>query len=122
MAERVSYVFFLRQVPEITRYNSRTIARRLAHGHLTDAEQINALTSVSRLEAEARMRRADTVLQEADRLERVQVLDSWDGVCSQAGCSVMHDGVAGFFDNNHITNRTAIRLRGLFAPAFESVQ
>ena len=122
MAERVSNVFFLRQVPEITGYNSRTIARRLAHGHLTDPVQIDALTSVPRPEAEARMRRADTVLQEAGRLDRVQVLDSWDGVCSQASCSAMHDGVAGYFDNNHITNRTAIRLRGLFAPAFESVQ
>ena len=46
------------------------------------------------------------------------VLDPWPEFCDTAACSALAGGFAGYFDNNHITNTNARRVRGVFAPVF----
>ena len=46
------------------------------------------------------------------------LLDPWPEFCDDTACSALAGGFAGYFDNNHITNTNARRVRGVFAPVF----
>lgn len=117
LGTQVDRVFVLRQMPEIPRYDSRVIARALAHGRLT-ADEAQARAHVSRFELRDRAGALDDALIRLHEDGRITLLDTWPGLCDDTGCSALQGGEALYFDNNHITNRAAQRLSGVFAPVF----
>ncbi len=108
-------VFILRQVPEIPTYDSRIVSRKLAHSGLAEAE-VAEIASVPRAAIASRNSNADAMLTASG----AALLDPWPLVCDDQTCSAMAGGFAGYFDNNHITNTNAIRLRELFLPVFRA--
>lgn len=117
---RFDNIYLLRQVPEISWYNSREVARRIAHGHLDTSAQVDALTIMDRGAAEARATAAEAAMRVPDGDASVHVIDSWPEFCTPSICSAMQGGFSNYFDNNHITNTAARRIRHLFAPIFEN--
>jgi len=113
LSAKFDQIFVLRQVPEIALYSARDTARRLAHGHLDTAK---GLTEIARADAERRSQSADEIL--AGLPPSVRVLDPWTMFCDQVNCSAIHDGRSDYFDNNHITNTGARRVRHLFEAVF----
>jgi peptidoglycan/LPS O-acetylase OafA/YrhL len=109
-------IYVLRQPPEIPFYGSREIARAAAHGRLP--EDAGSLFTVSRETLAARNVRAETPLMAMAARGEIALLDSWPWYCTEHACSALPDGQALYFDNNHITNSAARRMRELFAPAF----
>lgn len=111
-------VFVLQQVPEIPMYDSRVIARKLAHGRLnSDMEMV-----VSRADVMSRMAVSEAPFMALQEVGKITVLGSWDAMCDDQSCSAVVDGRALYFDNNHITNTTALLMRGVFDPVFEPVE
>lgn len=109
-------VFVLRQMPEVPEYASREVARALAHGRMARDDQSRFV--VPRFAAKARAARAEAPLFALARAGRIMLIDGWPRLCDARDCSVMQDGAAWYFDNNHLTNRAAIALSDLFAPVF----
>lgn len=109
-------VFVLRQVPEISHYSARDIARKMVHGHLESAD---GLTEVPRAEAEQRSAAADQIFQSLKH--SAVILDPWPLFCDPEHCTTLHEGNSDYFDNNHITNTAARRARHVFEPVFASV-
>ena len=116
----VPEVSVLRQPPEIPYYDSRRAAREAAHETwlLAPAPQTRA---TAQPEAQT-VRNALAVTPWLGLAERGQValIDPWDRFCVEGTCHAVVDGVGQFFDNNHVTNAAALRLRDLFAPVFAS--
>ncbi len=115
LSSRFGDIFVLRQAPEISDYDARDVARRLVHGHLDESE---APTSIPISEVERRSRSADEILWSLKDL--VTVLDTWAEFCDANTCSTIHEGRSDYFDNNHVTNTAARRVRHLFYPVFEA--
>lgn len=111
-------VYVLRQPPEAPLYDSRRAAREAAHDGLPFAASPQVETDVAQTALVPRAAKADAPWQDLIRAGRVRWLDPWPEFCAQGTCSALHDGVGQYFDNNHITNRAALRLRDLFAPVF----
>ena len=107
-------VAILRQVPEIPAYDSRSIARALAHGRLTPTEA-SANFTVQPETLAARVMDAEAPLYALASEARITLIDPWPRLCPER-CSVMLDGRPVYFDNNHLTNAGAIALRDLFLP------
>lgn len=114
-------VFVLQQPPEIINYHSIAVSRALVHGRLTQDEAI-ALATTSISDLRDRNVEADAILARLHEDTQAQVLQSWNAFCSDEVCSAMTGGFAGYFDNNHITNTNARRVKGLFDPVFAAVK
>jgi hypothetical protein len=78
--------------------------------------------AVPRANVEMRASHAEAPLFALARTGAITLLDPWPRLCDATTCTVMQDGAAWYFDNNHLTNRAALALRDLFAPAFEAQQ
>lgn len=113
-------ILVLRQPPEVPEYDSRGVARALVH-HRMSFDDTTRLT-VSRASVETRASNAEAPLFALARTGAITLLDPWPRLCDATTCTVMQDGAAWYFDNNHLTNRAALALRDLFAPAFEAPQ
>lgn len=116
LSPHFSRIYVMRDVPEIPDYDSREFARKLAHGHMTQAEAA-PLLEVSRSIVEKRVAAAEAPLFALAADGRVTLVDPWPVLCPDR-CTVMHGGQSWYFDNNHITNTGARALRELFAPVF----
>ena len=121
LARRFDEVFVLRQAPEIPQYDSRVIARRLAHGDLSDEGALAEIITVSRADLQARIALGEAPFRALDG-KNMTFLDPWPMLCDASQCSAIQDGQGLYFDNNHITNTAARRLRGLFLPVFEGAK
>ena len=110
-------VHAFRQPPELQGYESRLLARQLAHGRISDAETAAAVAT-PRATAEARAARADALLAALSAEGRIRVIDPWPRLCDAAACRALHDGAGYYFDTNHLTNTAARTLRDLFLPVF----
>lgn len=113
-------VFVLQQAPEIFDYNAPLVSRELVHGRLALAD-VEAVASTSLDDLAPRNVEADAMLAAVNAISGAQVIASWTSFCDEAQCSAMTGGFAGYFDNNHITNRNARRVRALFDPVFDAV-
>lgn len=111
-------VHVLRQPPEIPQYDSRIAAREAAHGGLLLAAPPRTETQVAREALAKRSALADAPWRAMADDGRITLLDPWPYLCDATHCSALHDGTGQYFDNNHLTNSAAVRLRGLFAPVF----
>ena len=113
MEEQGRAVYLLRQAPEIFDYDSRVVSRGLVHGRFTQ-EDVGKMAETSLSDLAIRNAEADAMITSAG----ATVLDTWPQFCDDVSCSAMAGGFAGYFDNNHITNTNARRVRGIFAPIF----
>lgn len=106
----------LRQPPEFPTYDSRDMARALAHGRRTSDDAL-ALSSIDRALAEERAALAEEPLKEAIAEANGAWIDPWQSLCTQTLCRALPHGRPFYFDNNHVTNLGARSLRYLFIPA-----
>jgi peptidoglycan/LPS O-acetylase OafA/YrhL len=118
-SEHFDRVFVLLQPPEIALYDSRQIAKSLAHGQL-QPEQNDRVVRISRKSAEARAGVYLPLIDAVDDIANIEVLDTWPYFCSAESCSAIADGVGQYFDNNHVTNSAARRLVPLFNRVFQT--
>ncbi|WP_299926909.1 acyltransferase family protein [uncultured Pelagimonas sp.] len=118
---RFSQVHVLRQPPEIPKYDARLAARETAHyGLPLAAEPVTKSTAtVDGLAVRAAM--ADAPWLSLAESGSINWIDSWPGFCDGSTCGALHENVGQYFDNNHVTNSAALRVRALFEPVFESV-
>ncbi len=117
LAQQFDTVFVLRQVPEIPLYDSRRLARLMAHGRIDDTE-LHRLTTVPRSQVLQRVAKSEPVFKSLATEGKIRLLDPWDMFCASDTCSAIRDGKALFFDNNHVVNNTGLMLRRLFDPVF----
>lgn len=111
-----SEVFLLAPIPEVAEYDSRVIARALA-GNRMSMQALEQATFTPRAKIEARAASLSNAVQ-AIADTGAQVLDPAPYFCEGDTCSALHDGKAQYFDNNHIINSAAIRIRPLFKDVF----
>lgn len=104
-------VFVLRQPPEITNYKASTVARALAHKHIAP-KAARRMGQVTMINAKARAALGDAAIQASG----AQLIDTWPSFCDPFLCDAVHEGVGQYFDNNHVTNAAARRIRALFYP------
>ncbi|MBO9407030.1 acyltransferase [Shimia sp. R9_1] len=104
-------VYVLRQPPEIAYYKAPDIARALVHGRLT-AQLARRIGQISVTNAERRAAGANEALSRSG----AQILDTWDWFCDPFLCDAVQGGVGQYFDNNHVTNAAARRMRAVFYP------
>lgn len=121
IAQDTEAVFVLRQVPEIFDFNSVTLSRQLALGKVEPGPDLVSEHTIPRADVEERNVGADMIMSAVSDIANVTLIDSWPSFCTATECSAMHDGKAGYFDNNHITNSTARRVRDIFDPVFAEV-
>lgn len=107
-------IHVLRQAPEMPRYDSRSVATKLAHGRATE-ETVAATLSVDASELTGRFEQADRPLNRLSSEGAIRLIDPWPMLCTPQ-CSVVHDGVSYYFDNNHLNTSGADALRGLWRP------
>jgi peptidoglycan/LPS O-acetylase OafA/YrhL len=107
-------VYVLRQVPEIPGYDSRDMARKLAHGRATATDA--AALRVPLAAAMARAGAAEAPLAALAASGAIHLIDPWPMLCDTEGCGALQGGAGWYFDNNHLTNTAARALRGLFIP------
>ena len=113
-------IFVLRQMPEAPEYDSRRMARALAHGRMTRDDKTRFEVPLD--EALTRAAPAEAPLVALAAAGRITRIDGWPRLCDGNACSVMQDGEAWYFDNNHLTNRAALALSDLFAPVFDTAE
>lgn len=116
MAGSFARVFVLRQPPEIPRYDSRIIARDMAHGRLASGPELDAITTITRADLATRTAASDAPFRKLEADGTIRILDPWPTLCDTSQCRAVIDGTGYYFDNNHVTNHAAIALRHLFAP------
>ncbi|TCL00732.1 peptidoglycan/LPS O-acetylase OafA/YrhL [Shimia isoporae] len=107
------HIFALEQPPEIATYSAPEVARALAHGRVTPDEATRR-AAIGRTEANARA----ALAQEAVSRSGANLLPTWDRFCDAFLCEAVHEGTGQYFDNNHLTNSAARRIRDVFAPVF----
>ncbi|WP_410216631.1 acyltransferase family protein [Paracoccus sp. (in: a-proteobacteria)] len=107
-------VHVLRQVPEIADYGSLPVARALARGETIPASRLQIDLSRALQRESAGLA---PFVAAAARGE-VTLIDPWPLNCDKTICTVLGEGRTTYFDNNHITNAGAMRMRRLFAPLF----
>lgn len=116
--QEIPNIFVLNQIPEIAGYHSGVAARFLAHGQMDPDQLTRDMARVPRADVDARAAPVQEVLAQAVASGTAQVLDPVPYFCGPEWCSALHEGEAAYFDNNHLTNTTARRIRDLFAPVF----
>lgn len=107
------FVHALEQPPEIAAYSAPTMARALAHRRITPDED-NRRASIGRAAAEKRAASAKGALTGSG----VNVLPTWAHFCDDFLCEAVHEHTGQYFDNNHLTNSAAKRIRAVLEPVF----
>lgn len=115
MAQAGVSVHVLRQVPEIPNYDSRMMARALAHGRV-DAEGVRAQTTIQEHQALSRAAAGESPWQNVSHI--ASWLDPWPDLCAEDTCQALPDGQPFYFDNNHVTNTAARAMSDIFRPVF----
>jgi peptidoglycan/LPS O-acetylase OafA/YrhL len=116
LSKSIDQIIVLRQVPEIPGYDSRDMARRLAHHRLTADEARRTLFTVSMPDLVVRTAASERVFRKLAADGKIVWLQSWDSFCSDQKCAAVRNGRSLYFDNNHVINTTALNLRHLFDP------
>jgi hypothetical protein len=114
LSRSIRQVMVLRQVPEIPFYDSREVARRIAHHRLTPEDAEKTVFTVPRQDVTARQAASEAPFRKLAAEGVITWLDSWGTFCSDRECSAVRNGKALFFDNNHVVNFTSLTMRHLF--------
>lgn len=112
------HVHVLRQPPEIPWYNSRFAAREAAHAGLPLAAPATTDSSVPAAAIVLRATLSDSPWLPLADEGRITFLDTWPYFCADGTCSAVQQGQGQYFDNNHLTNSAAIRIRDVLRPVF----
>ncbi|MGH1577958.1 acyltransferase family protein [Planktotalea sp.] len=110
-------LFVLNALPEIHDYDSRKIARELAGNRMSE-DQLSKAVSLSLEDHQKRTSAIAPAMHDLSTLGAT-LLDPSPYFCESNSCSALHKGKAQFFDNNHIINSSALRIRALFQPVFQ---
>ena len=70
--------------------------------------------AIGRVDAETRAASAQDALVQSG----VNLLPTWGYFCDAFLCEAVHDDVGQYFDNNHLTNSAARRIRAVLEPVF----
>ncbi|WGW04451.1 acyltransferase family protein [Tropicibacter oceani] len=122
MGRWVPNIHVLRQPPEIPQYDSRKAAREAAHAGWPLAAEAVTQTDVARDTLALRSAFADGPWLTMAEAGKIGFIDSWPQFCDATTCRAIKDGVGQYFDNNHVTNSAAIRVRDIFQPVFDGLR
>jgi len=111
-------VYVLEQLPEIPEFSSRKLFQRLRSGQDNLSSALGSFVSVPCAQVDARQARAHAILQHAADEGIATIIPTHDLFCSGPTCSAWNGTKPGYFDNNHVTVATSMRLRERLAPAF----
>lgn len=111
-------IYVMQQPPEIADYDSRISARSLALKDQPLARIERANPTIPVPITEARQTEPNRVWEMLETQEKLQLISIWDELCDDGLCSAVHENVGQYFDNNHLTNSAAIRVRSVFDPIF----
>ncbi len=114
-------MYVLRQPPEIAQYSAQLAAREAAHQGMALAATPKTEPVMSRDTLALRAAISDAPWLPLAEAGAIHWIDSWPRFCTADTCSAIHDDIGQYFDNNHITNSAARRVRDLFTPVFASV-
>jgi peptidoglycan/LPS O-acetylase OafA/YrhL len=111
-------VYLLEQVPEIAGFSGRRLFQvvRSAQDNLEGA--VARFGTVSTAEVDGRQRRANAALLRAARDSGARVIPTHQLFCDGEVCSAMFGDTPAYFDNNHLTVATSVRMRQILLPAF----
>lgn len=118
LADFVPNIFVLRQPPEIPYYDSRQAAREAAHANLFLAAKPTTNANIARDELALRAALGDAPWHPLRDSGAVTFIDTWPKFCDSKMCHAIVDDTGQYFDNNHVTNAAALRVRDLFTPVF----
>ncbi len=114
----IPHVYVLQQVPEVPRYDSRDVSRRLAHGG--DLEQERKRFSEPMPNVLARTGSQEIVFHQLAARNVITMVD----LCNETGNTEIYTVVQGdrsfYFDNNHITNTAAYAISDVFDPLMKA--
>ncbi|MGP6089415.1 acyltransferase family protein [Antarctobacter jejuensis] len=119
LSRRMDRVFVLRQPPEIPLYDSRDAAREAAHAGLPLAADPVTEFSVAEDAIVLRGTLSDAPWLPLSESGAITFLDTWPYFCADGTCSAIQQAQGQYFDNNHLTNSAAIRIREVLRPVFE---
>lgn len=119
LSQVVDHVLVLRQPPEIPLYDSRDAAREAAHARLPLAAKPETRASVPRDAIVLRSALSDAPWLPLATSGAITFLDTWPFFCTQNLCSAIQQNQGQYFDNNHLTNSAAIRIREVLRPVFD---
>lgn len=111
-------IYVMQQPPEIADYDSRIAARSLALKDQPLARIERANPTIPVPITEARQTEPNRVWEMLETQGKLQLISIWDELCDDGLCSAVHENVGQYFDNNHLTNSAAIRVRSVFDPIF----
>lgn len=114
----VGPVHVLRQPPELPLYNSRFAAREAAHQGLPLAAPASTESSAPTGAIVLRATLSDAPWLPLAAEGGITFLDTWPYFCTDGTCSAVQNGQGQYFDNNHLTNSAAIRIRDVLRPVF----
>jgi hypothetical protein len=114
LSDSFASVHIARQVAEVPNYDSRDVARGLAHGKLEPID-VSAISTVSEETLAARVANAERPIYALQSEGRIALIDTWKELCPER-CSILISGKPVYFDNNHLTNAGALAIRSLFLP------
>jgi peptidoglycan/LPS O-acetylase OafA/YrhL len=108
-------VYLVEQVPEIPNFDAHRIGVMLRKGDLSPI-MLNELTLIDYAEVTKRQGPAMRAFESACTLYGAHLLATHRYFCREGQCSALADGLPAYFDNNHITVRTSIRIKDFLAP------
>lgn len=110
-------IYIVQQAPEIPSYTSRRLAASLRKGSLTYESALTDLVLADYSDVLLRQEVASRVTDRACMLYGATLLNTHSFFCRDRKCSAMLGGYPAYFDNNHITVKTSLKIRALFSPA-----
>ncbi|MEE2945790.1 MAG: acyltransferase family protein [Pseudomonadota bacterium] len=113
-------VFVFEQPPEVAGYDSRLAARHHALSTVPFSNTKTIDTDMNLSDVADRQDGFNGVWTALEADAKIKIIRSWDQFCDDATCFAIHDGIGQYFDNNHLTNSAALRIRNVFEPIFES--
>lgn len=114
-------VYVLEQLPEFEDFRSSSLAKALQSGSVDHAQAVQRVAVMDRSRLEHRQAAVQGVLGQLEASGDAVVLRTHQRFCNAERCNLLVDGVPAYFDNNHITDTTARRIRDVFEPALASI-
>ncbi len=114
-------VYVLEQLPEFEDFRSSSLAKALQSGSVNHAQAVQRVAVMDRSRLEHRQAAVQGVLGQLEASGDAVVLRTHQRFCNAERCNLLVDGVPAYFDNNHITDTTARRIRDVFEPALASI-
>lgn len=93
----------------------------MVHGRLKSDTELDKIANISMDDLKARTVVSEKPFQTLQASGSLKILDSWQQMCGPKKCAAIVGGRARYFDNNHITNTTALSMRSMFDPVFSDV-